>query len=141
MADINWGTLSVLIVDDERYMRGIAHRVLTDIGIRTIHEAEDGAAALKVLTQDSVHLDIVLLDLDMPVLDGFQVLEIMRKDKRLIDIPTVIMSGHSDMKNVIRAADIGIHGFAVKPVSLAVLKKQLARGLTSPPIDPAIFKK
>lgn len=141
MTDIVWKNLSALIVDDERYMRTIAHRALQEIGFGSVIEANDGAEALKILDSDNLPPNVVLLDLDMPVLSGFGVLSAIRSKERLKDLPVVILSGHSEMTNIIKAAEIGIHGFAVKPVSQAVLKKQLTRALKSPPIDPALLKR
>lgn len=140
---IDFKDVSVLLVDDEPFIRKLVRRIIADIGCTDIKQATDGADALRHLRDGAENIDLVVLDLNMPIIDGFQCLNFMRKDpdSTCKDTPVVVLSGHSEVSNVIRAAEIGIHGFAVKPVSKTALEKQMVRALTEAPIDAARLKK
>ncbi len=69
-------SLRVLVVDDEHYMRKVVRTMLMSIGVRTVMEAPDGAAALELIR--SHPLDVVVLDWEMPGLDGLSVVRLIR---------------------------------------------------------------
>ena len=135
--NVDYEKLRVLIVDDEPFIRSIIRRILVDLGCKQIIEAGNGAEAVRHAQDSANAVDIVLLDLQMPVVDGFQFLTYLRKDPDSTNkqLPVVVLSGHSEVKNMIRAAEIGIHGFAVKPVSKTILDKQISRALSKPMLD------
>lgn len=88
---------TVLVVDDERDLRLLARTILEPAGYHII-EAADGAEALQVLVERSHEIDVVLLDLVMPVLDGFEVLEWLRSNPTISDgLDVVVFTAHHDL--------------------------------------------
>ena len=102
----------VLVVDDERDIRELLIDELTDSGYETI-EAENGAEALDRVYTD--HPDIVLLDLMMPVLDGIQVLEVLRFNVHTANLPVVLLTAVSAGEGEQRTMDLGVNHYVTKP--------------------------
>ena len=102
----------VLVVDDDEGNRDLLARRLERLGYSVI-VAEDGAQALGVLEVESV--DLVLLDLRMPVLDGFGVLKQRKEHERLRNIPVVMISSDSDIDRVARCVEMGADDYLPKP--------------------------
>ncbi len=109
----------ILVVDDNRLNRLKLGRALKQQG-HAVSEAEDGREALEMLRSHSFVL--VLLDILMPVVDGFQVLREMKDDTDLRDIPVIVISGLEDMESVNKCLVMGADDFLNKPVEPAVLK-------------------
>lgn len=143
MIDPDIANLQILVVEDEKFMRQLVHRVLGEFGCHNIIEAEDGAEGYQSLVSVRPRINLVLLDLQMPRINGFQFLQRVRKeeDPLVRDVPIVVLTGHAELENVAKAAQIGIHGFLVKPVSKAAMEKQLRRAISGPPIDPNALPK
>jgi CheY-like chemotaxis protein len=104
--------LAILIVDDETDIRETLEDFLTDEGF-SVRSAADGAAALRVLEERELPC-VVILDLIMPVVDGNEVIEAMKKDERLCNLPVIITTSDPDR------APRGI-ALMRKPVSLQSL--------------------
>src|SRR6266542_1938005 len=85
--------MAVLIVDDDPELRDSLRRALEAEGYATVCAA-DGREALKVLRARDTEISIVLLDLMMPVMNGWQVLEIIGRDRTLQKVPVIVMSAH-----------------------------------------------
>lgn len=103
--------MKVLIVDDtEFYIKTYRIKLLSE-GYE-VKSATDGLGALKQLKADKP--DILLLDLMMPVMDGFKVLQTMKSDPGLEDIPVVVFSAKGDMEEVSKAMEAGASDFLVK---------------------------
>jgi len=132
----NFETMTALVVDDEPMMRVLLKGLLQEIGFGKIMEAEDGAAALALL-DDSHHIDIVICDLEMPIIGGLEFVGMLRKSDTLYDsrVPVIIVTGHSEQSNIQEAVRLGIHGFLVKPFSRTNLQNQIVRALDRPAID------
>ena len=130
--------LRILLVDDEKFICNLVQRMLMDLGYRSIATAGDGKEGLHTLVSASPPIDVVILDLEMPEIDGMDFLRYVRNDPATPDheVPVVVLTGHADMENIQKAAAIGIHGFLVKPVSKAHLDKQIRRALEGIMIDP-----
>jgi CheY-like chemotaxis protein len=99
----------VLVVDDDDTIRAVVRR-LAEIAGAQVTEAESGEAALRALYD--LRPDIVVLDIDLPGLDGWQVLERMRQ---LTDIPVVMLSAHDDELEKVRALQAGADDYVTKP--------------------------
>lgn len=113
--------LSVLIVDDDRATRLIASRLLEHAGLRTV-QAEDGAAAVEYLARNAASVGVVLLDVMMPRLDGFEVLERIRQADASREIPVILLTAHAtDDDEVVRALELGADEHLSKPFSGKVL--------------------
>ncbi len=142
MADPWYLRKSILIVDDEPFMRSVVVDLLRDIGFRSIAEANNGEKGLEILQSEGSMVELVILDLEMPVLDGVDTLAQIRKatDNTIATIPVIVVTGHSELSNVAKTVKLGIHGYLVKPVSRTNLQMAVKNGLEGVPIDPKMFK-
>lgn len=116
--------LRVLLVDDSRTNQIIVSTLLTKAGV-TVRCVEDGPAALETL--DSDPYDIVLMDLQLPGMDGYEITRRLRSRPRLAGLPVIALSGYSLKEQQAGAAGIGINDFVTKPVRLDDLLAALAR--------------
>lgn len=129
--------LRVLIAEDEVFLQRVMSGALRDLGVRTITTAINGQDALKLAEKAKEPFDVIFLDLQMPVLDGFGFLEALRAlpDKDVAETPVIVLSGHSELAQVLRAAKTGISGYLVKPVSRGKLLSGVTTGLSGKMID------
>lgn len=134
MADIEFSKLNILMIDDESFMRGLIRRVLRDMGVKNIREAADGQRALDILNANEERIDLIICDLQMPNMDGFQFVYFLRRDetKYFADVPVLILTGHAEQESVDMARKLGINGYVVKPVSRDTLEARMKVALTSP---------
>ncbi len=102
---------NILVVDDNSTSRLKMAMAVKALGHET-QVVEDGLVALEAMSQKD--FDLVLLDIEMPNLDGYGVLSHMRKDPRLRDIPVIVISAVDDMENVVRAIELGAQDFLPK---------------------------
>jgi CheY-like chemotaxis protein len=116
-------TARVLVADDDPILREFAVVHLATLNVE-VEVAEDGLAALERLSQGGV--DIALVDLDMPRMDGFELIERIRWDEQLKHLPIVVVTGREDMMAVDRAFALGATSFVVKPLNWRLLSHQLA---------------
>jgi CheY-like chemotaxis protein len=107
--------MTVLVVDDDLDVRETIRDVVTLIG-RSVVTAEDGEAALRALEQLLERPCLILLDLAMPVMDGWQVLRAIRRDDKLARVPVVVISAHAGTH-----PPEGATALLRKPVDLHVL--------------------
>lgn len=112
----------ILVADDDPILREFAcvHLATPDV---TLETAGDGAEALERLKVEDY--DLVLVDLDMPVMDGFELITRMRADERLRHVPVVVVTGREDMAAIDRAFQVGATSFVVKPLNWRLLSYQL----------------
>src|ERR1700761_4026561 len=117
--------LSVLVVDDNQYMRKMVRNLLVNCGIKDIYEAADGIAALDIIR--TVVPDVVILDWEMPLLSGAELVRIVRSPGvfPMPDIPIIMLSGHGERWRVVEAVRLGVHEYLVKPVSAKSLYDRL----------------
>ena len=109
----------LLVVDDNRVNRLLLGRALEQLG-HTVTFAENGREALEALRQRRV--DLVLLDIEMPEMDGYQVLEALAADPHLRDIPVVMMSSVEEVDSVARCIEMGAEDYLFKPVNPVLLR-------------------
>ena len=103
---------AVLIADDSLVIRAVVRGGLEDEGYR-VTEAIDGLAALEQCRRDPP--DVILLDVEMPGIDGFQVLRALKSDAELKDIPVVFLTSRSDIDDVVAGLRGGAHDYLKKP--------------------------
>ena len=113
----------VLIVDDALMNRDILKEILKDT--YDILEAEDGKTALKILDAENNEISAILLDLIMPVMDGFQVLEELNVRKVIKKIPVLVISGENSTQNEQRCFELGIADFIGKPFNAHLVRKRV----------------
>jgi class 3 adenylate cyclase len=116
----------LLVVDDNKVNRLLLARQLELQGHR-VATAENGRVALEILRHEP--LDLVLLDMEMPEMDGFQVLEQMVGDLALRDVPVIVTSSLEGIDSVVRCITLGAEDYLHKPVNPVLLKARLSASL------------
>jgi class 3 adenylate cyclase len=116
----------LLVVDDNRVNRLLLGRVLEQLG-HSVAFAENGREALEALRQRRV--DLVLLDIEMPEMDGYQVLKALAADPHLSDVPVVMMSSVEEVDSVARCIEMGAEDYLFKPVNGVLLRARVAASL------------
>ncbi len=119
---------TILVVDDDVLNRIVLSTNLTERGY-SVELAEDGRQALDMLAAG--HYDVVLLDLLMPEMDGFQVLERMKGSTEWRNIPVIVISSLEEMESVLRCIEMGATDYLPKPFDAALLHARLNASLAS----------
>ena len=110
---------TVLVADDDPVMRLLMLEMLAQVGLDAI-EAVDGAQAVELAAQR--HPDLILLDVDMPRMDGFAACEAIRRaEKDGVSVPIVMVTGGDDLEAVTRAYEVGATDFVSKPINWPIL--------------------
>jgi two-component system, chemotaxis family, chemotaxis protein CheY len=117
--------MKFLIVDDHPNMRQLVRDLLRDIGYDKAEEAEDGAVALQKLREGS--FDLVVSDITMPNMNGFELLGRIRAEGALRDVPVLVMAGEARKDDVLAAARAGANGYIVKPFTKGTLENKVER--------------
>lgn len=115
-------TGDVLVVDDSPQKRELLSRKLKKVG-HTVNVVEDGMKALEYLRESTP--DIILLDLFMPEMNGDKVLQIIKKNERLKEIPVLVISSSSDMDNVVKCIRLGADDYLPMPVNNTLLHARI----------------
>jgi chemosensory pili system protein ChpA (sensor histidine kinase/response regulator) len=115
--------LSALVVDDSITMRRVTQRLLERRGVR-VYTARDGLDAITVLQEHPV--DIILLDIEMPRMDGYQFATHVRNDAKLKDLPIIMITSRSGEKHRAKAIEIGVNDYLSKPYQESQLVAAMA---------------
>jgi sigma-B regulation protein RsbU (phosphoserine phosphatase) len=115
--------VSVLVVDDSSFNRLLLKRRLGELGYPAVTMAEDGLAGLAAIEQGG--FDVVLLDIEMPGLDGIGVLERLHASGRA-EPPVIVISAHTDLANVVRCIELGAEDYLPKSFEPPLLRARLA---------------
>jgi adenylate cyclase len=126
MADAVPGGARLLVVDDNKVNRLLLTRNLELQGHR-VARAENGRVALEMLRREP--FDLLLLDIEMPEMDGFQVLEQLTGDLQLRDLPVIVTSSLEGIDNVVRCIELGAEDYLTKPVNAVLLKARIGASL------------
>lgn len=116
----------LLVADDNKVNRLLLQRSLQLQG-HQVALAENGRVALEMLRKEP--FDLLLLDIAMPEMDGFQVLEVLIHDLRLRDLPVIVTSAVEGMDNVVRCIECGAEDYLHKPVNPVLLKARIGASL------------
>jgi two-component system, chemotaxis family, chemotaxis protein CheY len=116
--------MKFLIVDDFSTMRRIVRNLLKEIGHTDADEAEDGVAALNKLKNGT--FNFVVSDINMPNMNGFQLLAEIKKDEALKHLPVLMVTAEARKEDIVMAAQNGAAGYIVKPFTKATLEEKLA---------------
>ncbi len=108
---------NILLVDDSNVVKAVLFRILTQssLPINQIYDAANGAEALEIL--ESHRMDLVVADINMPVMDGVEMIEWMRADTRFKHIPVIVISSEGSSSRIDRLRDLGIEAYIRKPFS------------------------
>jgi two-component system, chemotaxis family, chemotaxis protein CheY len=114
---VRYDLLKILLVDDNHYMRVLLAEILRAIGVKEIHEANDGAEGLQMMREHEI--DIVMTDLSMQPLDGIDFVRLLRQspDSPNQLAPVIMVTGHSTAARVGEARDAGVNEFLAKPLT------------------------
>jgi two-component system chemotaxis response regulator CheY len=114
-----------LVVDDMSTMRKIIKTILAQLGYTNVDEAENGKEALAKLRVGNYQF--VLLDWNMPEMDGLETLKAIRADEKLKDIPVIMVTAEARKENVLTAIQAGANNYIVKPFTPEVLKEKIEK--------------
>lgn len=117
--------MKFLVVDDFATMRRIVRNLLKEIGYANSDEAEDGVDALNKLR--SAKYDFVVSDINMPNMNGFDLLRSIRADETLKQLPVLMVTAEAKKEDIITAAQAGASGYIVKPFTKATLEEKLTK--------------
>ncbi len=117
--------LKFLIVDDFSTMRRIVRGLLREMGCLHADEAEDGAAALVMLK--AAKFDFVVSDINMPNMNGFDLLKAIKADPELRHIPVLMVTAEARKEDIVLAAQSGAAGYIVKPFTKATLEEKVQK--------------
>jgi two-component system chemotaxis response regulator CheY len=115
--------MKVLVVDDSRAIRRILSSMLTEIGF-AVAEASHGREALDHL-QTHVDTDLVLVDWNMPEMNGLELVQAVRKDARFASIPLMMVTTETEMTQMVRALEAGAQEYVMKPFTKEVIEEKL----------------
>lgn len=117
---------SILVVDDDQANREMLGRRLVRLGF-DVTRAENGRRALEILREKK--FDLMLLDIQMPVLNGYEVLQQCKGDPSLRDIPVIVLSASDETESVARAIELGAEDYLPKPFDPVLLQARLGASL------------
>ena len=115
--------MKFLIVDDFPTQRRIVRGLLKEMGCNNADEAEDGAVALNMLR--ARRYDFVVSDINMPNMNGFDLLKAIKADASLKHLPVLMVTAEARKEDIILAAQTGAAGCVVKPFTKATLEEKL----------------
>jgi class 3 adenylate cyclase len=119
-----------LVVDDSRVNRLVLVRHLAGLGLEAM-EAENGAEALELLRATPSAFDLVLLDVLMPELDGYETLAAMKADDGLRHVPVLVVSGVEELDSVVRCIELGATDYLTKPINPRILEARIGASLAA----------
>src|SRR6202171_5193162 len=124
--DLRGGPRRLLVVDDNKVNRLLLARSLELQG-HSVALAENGRVALEMLRREG--FDLLLVDIEMPEMDGFQVLEQLKNDLQLRDLPVIVTSSLEGIDHVVRCIELGAEDYLPKPVNPVLLKARIGASL------------
>ena len=124
-------SLRVLVADDDVFSQKIVVMVLNNLGVKNIIIAHNGTEALESLASAVEPINLVISDIEMPEMGGFELARRIRLGTvpKYKDIPFLMLTGHSTEENIMKGRIHRIQGFIVKPPSAEVLERYMTRAL------------
>lgn len=120
----------ILVIEDDATLRGVLRMHLNANGF-TVRIAADATEAIQTILADVP--DMILSDINMPYLDGLELLQALKGDDLTAKVPVVLLTGRNDDETYIRATQLGVAGYVTKPVKLDELLATLKRALPAEP--------
>jgi adenylate cyclase len=117
----------VLVVDGSRMMRMALSRSLNELGFTHISDAGDGKAAIDMLLQKE--FDLMLLAMELPTMNGIEVLTAMRQDPRISQVPVIVISGADQIEKVVQCIEAGAEDYLPKPPNPTLLRARVTTSL------------
>jgi two-component system, chemotaxis family, chemotaxis protein CheY len=114
----------LLLVDDSRAVRLAARRIIAPLGF-DLYDAEDGADALRVIREQG-DIEAVLLDWNMPVMDGLTFLKTLRSSSDIVQPKVVMCTTENDLPKIVEAISAGANEYIMKPFTEEIVREKLA---------------
>jgi DNA-binding response OmpR family regulator len=131
-------TMTILVIDDQDPIRKAIRRILLGMGFGVVLESFDGSDAAKILAK--VNVDLVIADIYMRKVSGFQILKKIRNQNFGADIPVIMVTGEGSKEDIVKAADLGADDYILKPFHIADIEKKVAAVLTKYHIPTPLLK-
>ena len=120
--------MKILSVDDSSVIRKII-RAAAEVLHCTLLEAEDGIEALEIAEKKGVEIDLILLDINMPGMDGLELLKRLKQKGGLKKIPVMMVTTESEHENIIKSIQLGAINYLVKPFTMEQLIKKILESI------------
>lgn len=121
MGEYKVSIINIVIADDHLMVReGLKKLLELDGDIKVIGEADDGVQCLNLI--NTLHPDVVLLDINMPNMNGIQTLQVLRQNKNKTKV--LILTIHNEIEYLLKVVEIGVNGYVLKDSESSVLKGQ-----------------
>lgn len=117
--------LNILLVDDHPVVRRVVSKILNQLGYRRILEAGDGVAALRILAGEKI--DLIVSDLNMPKIDGFELLAAVRQNPSWSAIPFIILTSEIRAESLRRAFSFQATQYIIKPFTAEEFMKKIGQ--------------
>ena len=115
--------LKVLVVDDQESVRKMTSLILEQLGVRHIHEAENGKKAMEIASLQPI--DLILSDYYMDEMDGLDLLRAVRGHPVVRRVPFILLTGRGDRELVVKAAQAGVNNYLIKTFTPQVLRQKI----------------
>ena len=125
--DTDVKSIQVLIAHEADFMRAYLKRILSSCGLEQIHQVCNGVEALEALTDSEYHL--LLLDLQLPLLNGLELLDLIRSDPRYEKLQVIVVTGISQKRYVRQAIALGVADYILKPFQREFVERRLAAAI------------
>jgi two-component system chemotaxis response regulator CheY len=131
MADDEFADVRILLIEDEMFIRSVTARMLKGLGFKEIVQARNGQEGIELISVAAQPIDVVLCDLKMPVMDGFEFITALRSlpKSKIAKTPVVALTAKSDVDSVQRVRDLGVAGYIVKPASIRAIAERVRSAL------------
>jgi two-component system chemotaxis response regulator CheY len=117
--------MKILIVDDFAMMRKIIKNLLKDLGYKDLYEAENGKEAFQLIQKHT--FDLVVTDWNMPELDGYELLKMIRMNDNVSSLPVIMVTAEAKKSQIVAAAKAGVNGYIVKPFTGKQIKDKMSK--------------
>ncbi len=121
----NGNARSVLIVEDSENSAAMLEIAFLGIPNVAVLLTESAVEALRILDAGDAHVNVIVTDLNMPRMDGFELIRRVRADRRLANLPIIVVSADTDPTTPSRVAELGVDAFFPKPFSPAQVRRKL----------------
>ena len=136
----DFSAFHILLVEDNEVNQQLAIELLKDTGI-VVNVASNGAEAVVMITDGGSAFDLVLMDIQMPVMDGYEATRLIRGDSRFAALPIIAMTAHAFREEQQKIIHAGMDGHITKPIDVRILLRIIGSFLgVQPPSDPASEK-
>lgn len=124
---VDYEQFTILVIEDQPFVRRTIMQILTQIGFRRIAEADNGETGMQECIRTNP--DIIVCDIDMKPVSGLQFLAMLRSSHEVRNnrTPVVFLTNHTESEIVKKAMSLGVNGFVVKPPSIGGLKERVDR--------------